>query len=65
MEEEESLNETVVDEDTKEESGHLWQKLSLLVNQMMYFLTEREQFRPQKVKQRYILSTNPLLVSSL
>ena len=32
--------------------GGVKKKLSLLANQMMYFLTEREQFRPPKQKQK-------------
>ena len=32
--------------------GGVKKKLSLLANQMMYFLTEREQFKPPKQKQK-------------
>ena len=56
-EEEEEEGEGEVLDDTLNEKrddsrGGVRKKLSLLANQMMYFLTEREQFKPPKQKQK-------------
>ena len=55
--EEEEEGEGEVLDDTLNEKrddsrGGVKKKLSLLANQMMYFLTEREQFKPPKQKQK-------------
>ena len=54
-EEEEEEGEVLDDtlNDKRDDSrGGVRKKLSLLANQMMYFLTEREQFKPPKQKQK-------------
>ena len=50
-EEGEVLDDTLNDK-RDDSRGGVRKKLSLLANQMMYFLTEREQFKPPKQKQK-------------
>ena len=50
-EEGEVLDDTLNDK-RDDSRGGVKKKLSLLANQMMYFLTEREQFKPPKQKQK-------------
>ena len=51
-EEEGEVLDDTLNEKRDDSRGGVRKKLSLLANQMMYFLTEREQFRPPKQKQK-------------
>lgn len=51
-EEEEEGTEGRGESDDREDESSFQKKMSLVAKQILYFLTEREQFRPPKEKQK-------------
>lgn len=51
-EEEEEGTEVRGESDDREDESSFQKKMSLVAKQILYFLTEREQFRPPKEKQK-------------
>ena len=51
-EEEEEMTEGKGESDDREDESSFQKKMSLVAKQILYFLTEREQFRPPKEKEK-------------